>query len=89
MVSYPNPWFQLRTGTPGVFLPVPVCPVCVPAPPGVFLPVRPRVPCVPCVSRLPPVSFYRYASVRAAPRADHLRNKHSLGTESGSASDAV
>ena len=21
--------------------------------------VRPRVPCVPCVSRLPPVSFYR------------------------------
>ena len=21
---------------------------------------RPRVPCVPCVSRLPPVSFYRY-----------------------------
>ena len=22
--------------------------------------VRPRVPCVPCVSRLPPVSFYRY-----------------------------
>jgi len=50
MVSYPNPWFQLRTGTPGVFLPVPV---------------------------------------RAAPRADHLRNKHSLGTESGSASDAV
>jgi hypothetical protein len=23
--------------------------------------VRPRVPCVPCVSRLPPVSFYRYA----------------------------
>jgi len=50
MVSYPNPWFQLRTGTPGVFLPVPV---------------------------------------RAAPRADHLRNKHSLGIESGSASDAV
>ena len=31
-------------------------PVWVPAPPGVFLPV----PCVPCVSRLPPVSFYRY-----------------------------
>ena len=24
--------------------------------------VRPRVPCVPCVSRLPPVSFYRYTS---------------------------
>ena len=23
--------------------------------------VRPRVPCVPCVSRLPPVSFYRYS----------------------------
>jgi hypothetical protein len=68
MVSYPNPWFQLRTGTPGVFLPVPVCPVCVPAPPGVFLPVRPRVPCVPCVSRLPPVSFYRYASGTYAPR---------------------
>ena len=22
--------------------------------------VRPRVPCVSCVSRLPPVSFYRY-----------------------------
>jgi len=22
--------------------------------------VLPRVPCVPCVSRLPPVSFYRY-----------------------------
>ncbi len=39
----------------------PVCPACVPAPPGVFLPVVcPRVPCVPCVSRLQPVSFYRY-----------------------------
>ena len=25
--------------------------------------VRPRVPCVPCVSRLPPVSFYRYRYV--------------------------
>jgi len=24
--------------------------------------VRPRVPCVPCVSRLPPVSFYRVES---------------------------
>jgi hypothetical protein len=24
--------------------------------------VRPRVPCVPCVSRLPPVSFYRYCT---------------------------
>jgi len=45
-------------------------PDCVPV--GVFEPrwlpvqiglcafVRPRVPCVPCVSRLPPVSFYRY-----------------------------
>jgi hypothetical protein len=22
--------------------------------------VLPRVPCVPCVSRLPPVSFYKY-----------------------------
>ena len=29
--------------------------------------VRPRVPCVPCVSRLPPVSFYRYPSVPAPP----------------------
>ena len=41
--------------------------VCVPAPPGVFEPVQYRyryctvpVLCVPCVSRLPPVSFYRY-----------------------------
>ena len=24
-------------------------------------------PCVPCVSRLPPVSFYRYSSVRRDP----------------------
>jgi len=24
--------------------------------------VRPRVPCVSCVSRLPPVSFYRYCT---------------------------
>jgi hypothetical protein len=28
---------------------------------------RPRVPCVPCVSRLPPVSFYRYQCVPAPP----------------------
>ena len=36
--------------------------MCVPAPPGVFLPVL----YVPCVSRLPPVSFYRYSSFSGA-----------------------
>ena len=41
-------------GSPGVFLPVKVgCEI------GLCAFVRPRVPCVPCVSRLPPVSFYR------------------------------
>ena len=40
-----------------------VCPVCVPAPPGVILPGvcpgSPRCLFTGCVSRLPPVSFYR------------------------------
>jgi hypothetical protein len=36
-----------------------VCPVCVPAPPGAFEHSLNRS-CVSCVSRLPPVSFYRY-----------------------------
>jgi len=35
--------------------------------------VLPRVPCVPCVSRLPPVSFYRYLSFIPAWRSPHLR----------------
>ena len=39
---------------PGVFEPVRPCPVRVRAPPGVFLQV--------CVSRLPPVSFFRYCT---------------------------
>jgi hypothetical protein len=50
---------------PLYFLPVPLvgldgCEVRLCGPCAV---VRPRVPCVPCVSRLPPVSFYRYRSV--------------------------
>ena len=34
--------------------------------------VRPRVPCVPCVSRLPPVSFYRCADTIPQPMASPL-----------------
>jgi hypothetical protein len=34
--------------------------------------VRPRVPCVSCVSRLPPVSFYRYRVSRVSGPARRL-----------------
>ena len=48
----------------------PVCPLCVPAPPGVFLP---------CVSRLPPVSFYRYR-VTAEGKTATIRTHTHCGT---------
>jgi len=35
--------------------------------------VRPRVPCVPCVSRLPPVSFYRCVAVWAVGTGEKSR----------------
>ena len=44
--------------------------------------VRPCVPCVLCVSRLPPVSFYRYILLAQAASSSAQRQWRSLGARS-------
>ena len=67
------PW-ELASGWGVIFIPgtrdaceVRLCGLCA------F--VRPRVPCVSCVSRLPPVSFYRYRTGTGAMKP--LTKEHS------------